>query len=234
MKTIIGIIPARGGSKGIPRKNIKKIGGRPLIDWTIDAALSSQSLDRVIVSTDDEEIARISEDCGADVPFIRPKKLASDTATSFSVVNHAVKWLGMNEKVSVDCIMLLQPTSPLRTAEDIRNAIDLMKKSDAPAVVSVCETANHPCLMKRIDQQGRIKPYLNDCDTTSRRQDLPKVFELNGALYLNSWPILQREKMFVPDGARAYIMPPERSVDIDTPLQFTLAEILLKKRIFKK
>jgi CMP-N,N'-diacetyllegionaminic acid synthase len=229
MTSIIGIIPARGGSKGIPRKNIKTIAGRPLIDWTIGAALDSRSLDRVIVSTDDAEIARVAEDCGAEVPFIRPKKIASDSATSFSVVDHAVTWLINDGLATPDSVMLLQPTSPLRTAEDICGAITLRRKMNAPAVVSVCETGSHPCLIKKIDKKGRLENYSQNCPEFTRRQDLPKAYILNGALYLNSWAALSREQNFIPEGTGAYIMPPERSIDIDTPLDFALAELLLKR-----
>lgn len=225
---IIGIIPARGGSKGIPGKNIRKIAGKPLIGWTIDAALDSRSLDRVLVSTDDPEIARVAEDCGADVPFIRPARFATDTATSFAVVSHAMGWLEKEDGQSFSRVMLLQPTSPLRTAADICEAIRLQEMLGAPAVVSVCASSGHPYYLKKIDGNGLLENFLDPCPDAVRRQDLPPVYRVNGALYLNSWDVLNTMKNFIPPGTGAYVMPEERSVDIDTPWDFFIAEQLLK------
>jgi len=230
MNNIVGIIPARAGSKGIPRKNIKKIAGKPLIAWTIEAAMESRAIDRVIVSTDDEKILQIANEWGAEVPFIRPKKFATDTTTTFAVVKHAMEWLKKTENISFEYVMLLQPTSPLRTKEDICEAVHLMQKNNAFSVVSVSEAFNHPYLIKKINESGILEDFINNHPEFSQRQQLPKVFTLNGAIYLLKWEVLNKRQSFTPEGTLAYIMPQERSIDIDTPWDFFIAEQLLKKR----
>lgn len=234
MKGIIGLIPARGGSKGIPGKNIKELAGKPLIAWTIEAALGSNELNRVIVSTDDKNIVHIAKEWGAEVPFIRPENLASDTATSFSVVEHTMDWLDREEDISPEYVMLLQPTSPLRTTEDISGVIHLMQKRNAASVVSVCEAINHPYLIKKINDDGTLENFIKKTPKFSRRQELPQAFTLNGAIYLHKWETLKQEKSFIPPWTLAYIMPRERSIDIDTPWDFFLAEQILRETINRK
>ena len=233
-KKVIAIIPARGGSKGIPKKNIRLLAGKPLIAWTIEAALGTNELNRVIVSTDDKNIVHIAKKWGAEVPFIRPENLASDIATSFSVVKHTIDWLEKEEDISPEYVMLLQPTSPLRTTEDIRGVIHLMQKHNAVSVVSVCEAINHPYLIKKICDDGTLENFIKKTPKFSRRQELPQAFVLNGALYLHKWETLNKEKNFIPPGTLAYIMPQERSIDIDTPWDFFLAEQVLREKNRKK
>lgn len=170
MNTILGLIPARGGSKGIPRKNIKLLAGKPLIAWTIEAALDSSCFARLIVSTDDAEIASVARQYGAEVPFLRPAELASDAASSMDVVLHGLDWLAQAAQSLPGLVMLLQPTSPLRTPEDIQAAITLQTEKNAEAVVSVCEAAHPVQWLRRLGPEGELLPYQTDPEL-SRRQD---------------------------------------------------------------
>lgn len=227
---ITGIITARGGSKGIPGKNIRLLAGKPLIAWTIEAALASSSLHRVIVSTDDADIARIAAEWGAEVPFLRPAELATDTARHADVIAHALQWLETADGQMPEYFLLLQPTLPFRTADDIEGAIAMKRIHHADAVVSVTEVKQHPYLMKRVLQDGTIATFMESDIPYLRRQDLPPLYILNGAIYLlRSATFLQQRTVF-PDGACAYIMPQEHSHDIDTPMDFFIAQLILEHR----
>ena len=230
MSETIGLITARGGSKSIPQKNIKMLAGKPLIAWTIEAALQSKELSRVIVSTDDEKIAEVARQWGADVPFMRPDELAQDNSSSISTVLHALNWLAENEGGYPEYIMLLQPTSPFRTAEDIRQSIDLAGKHRAAAVVSVCEAECHPYICQRILEDGTLADFMTTEIKYLRRQDLPSAYAVNGAIYLNQCSSLLRDQKFLPSGSIAYIMPSERSLDVDTMWDWHLAELIIKDR----
>jgi len=233
--SIVAVVPARGGSKSVPRKNIRVIGGKPLIAWTIEAALKCRSLGRVITSTDDDEIAQIARQFGAEVPFLRPVDLASDTATSVDVVLHALDWLQQNEHAQPDFVMLLQPTSPLRTAEDIEAAVVLQREKQAEAVVSVCETAHPPQWLKRFGPNGELLPWESGVELEpSRRQEAALAYQQNGAIYLVKTVTLSRARTFLPERTFGYVMPPERSVDIDSPWDFYLAELILKDKCASK
>jgi CMP-N,N'-diacetyllegionaminic acid synthase len=228
MTNILALIPARGGSKGVPGKNIKTMAGKPLIAWTISAAQDVRSL-RTMVSTDDEDIARISRQYGASVPFMRPADLSTDTAGSVDVVLHALDWLHVNEGFSPEFILLLQPTSPLRTSADIQAAMELQKKKNANAVVSVCPAA-HP-VSWLIDMQGDGKVMTSpDANRESRRQDANLQYQLNGAMYLVRTSAFYEERKFITQNTFAYVMPPERSIDIDSPWDFYLADLILKDK----
>lgn len=224
--TVFALIPARGGSKGIPRKNIRKIAGKPLIAWTIEAALASPGIDAAVVSTEDAEIAEVGRAWGAEVPFLRPAELAADETPGIDPVLHAITMLPQ-----YDAVVLLQPTSPLRATGDIDGVLTLAAKAGAPAVVSVCEPQHHPNWMYRIDAQGRLDPLLPR-PKVSRRQDLPPVYALNGAIYYARTDWLQRTRSFVAADTLGYPMPSERSVDIDGPLDWHLAEMLLGSGVF--
>ena len=228
MTEIVGLIAARGGSKGIPRKNIKPLAGKPLIAWTIEAAQQSQALSRLILSTDDEEIADVGRRFGAEVPFLRPLPLAADDTLAIDVVEHALDWLAKDQDCRPDYLLLLQPTSPLRTSEDIIGAIHLAEEHNAEAVVSVCPADSHPFLIKRLTEQGTLEDFVSTDQVDLRRQALPPAYALNGAIYLNRPSSLMTHRSFLPPGTHAWEMPPERSVDIDTPWDFRLAELLLK------
>lgn len=221
---IFALISARGGSKGIPRKNIRRIAGKPLIAWTIEAALSSRMLDAVVVSTDDEEIAEVARRWGAQVPFLRPTYLAQDDSPGIDPVLHAI-----NHLPGFDAVILLQPTSPLRTTEDIDVCVGLARDMQAPSVVSVSEPVKHPYWMYRLGADQRLQTLI-DVPPISRRQELPPVYALNGALYYARSDWLKQHRTFVTAETVAYVMPPERSVDLDTLLDWKLAEILLKER----
>ena len=228
---IIGLIPARGGSKGIPGKNIKDLAGKPLIAWTIEVALNSKVCSRLIVSTDSQEIKKIANEWGAEVPFIRPKPLASDTATSISVVNHAIGYLRNEGIKESDYILLLQPTSPLRNEEDIQNAITIGKSKHAEAIISVTEAHNHPYKTHMITPKGVLQRFFKNNSDNERRQDLPPAYAENGAVYLNKISSLLEKKTFIPENQTfPYIMPINRSLDIDNPWDLYLAELILRDK----
>ncbi len=228
MGEVVGLITARGGSKGVPRKNLKLLAGKPLIAWTIESARQSRRLDRVIVSTEDEEIADISRRWGAEVPFMRPVELAQDDSPHILVVEHAIRWLQEHDEGSLSRLLLLQPTSPLRTAEDIDAAIELAESRDAEAVVSVCQTEHHPYLVKRILPDGTLDDFMKPDLAYPRRQDLPPAYALNGAIYLSRIESLLSSRTFLPKGIFPYIMPPERSLDINSAWDFYVAELVLR------
>ena len=227
MNRVLGLITARGGSKGIPGKNLRLVAGRPLIAWTLEAARASRRLDRIVLSTDDPEIAEVGRQVGAEVPFLRPAKLANDRSPVIDASLHALQWLEKMENYIPMYGMLLQPTSPLRTAEDIDAAIGLAEKQNADAVVSVTSVDRHPYLLKVMDENGRLAPFMKPEFAGSRRQDLPPVVGLNGAIYLVRRTVLRELKTWCPAGALAYIMPAERSLDVDTPWDLRLADLLL-------
>jgi CMP-N-acetylneuraminic acid synthetase len=230
MSEIIGLITARGGSKGIPRKNIVPLGGKPLIAWTIEAALASRRLSRVLVSTEDAEIAQVAATWGAEVPFIRPIELAQDTTPHILVMEHALRWLDEAAGLRPEYLLLLQPTSPFRAPEDIDAAIALAEAHAAIGVVSVCEMERHPYLAKRILADGTLSEFMTADTPLLRRQDWPPAYALNGALYLNRRESLLRDRTFLPPGTLGYVMPPERSLDVDTPWDLHLAELVLRDR----
>lgn len=184
MNKIVAIIPARGGSKGVPRKNIREIAGKPLIAWTIETALLCEMLDRVIVSTEDEEIAKIANQCGAGVPFLRPLDIAQDNTPDLPVYQHALSWLNEHEKYCPDIIVWLRPTAPLRIVEDIEGAIKLLTETKADCVRTVCKAEHHPYWMKQLNG-NRLLHFLEGIEETKkyyRRQLLPPVYRLNGAV----------------------------------------------------
>jgi N-acylneuraminate cytidylyltransferase/CMP-N,N'-diacetyllegionaminic acid synthase len=228
-KTILGLIPARGGSKGLPRKNLRLLCGKPLIAWSIEQALASKYLDRILVSTDDREIVEISKKYGAEVPFLRPKELASDKARSIDVILHAIDWVENNDK-PYDLLMLLQPTSPLRTGEDINKAIELLFEKGAISIVSVCEVNHHPYWSNVLPADGCMKKFIKPKIMHKNRQELPIFYRLNGAIYLAYWNYLKQKKSFFGDKTFAYIMPKNRSIDIDEEIDLILSEVLINKK----
>ncbi|MFZ4123967.1 MAG: cytidylyltransferase domain-containing protein, partial [Candidatus Planktophila sp.] len=209
---VLALIPARGGSKGLPRKNVLEVGGHPLIAWTISAAKKSKYVSDVIVSTDDEEIKSVSLRYGAKVPFLRPVDLSSDTAKSIDVALHALQFF-QNE--AYDLLVFLQPTSPLRTAQDIDEAIEQMVTKGAASCVSICEVQQSPYLMYTIGADGGLNSILPATGWT-RRQDFPAVYALNGAIYVSLCQRLLSARSFFDDATVGHIMPFMRSVDIDT------------------
>lgn len=226
---ILAVITARSGSKSVPRKNIAPLGGKPLIAWTIEAALGAPSLDRVVVSTDDEEIAEVSRTWGAEVPFMRPSELAEDASPHIPVVQHAVDWIETHGEDFPDWIMLLQPTTPFRTSEDLEAAVRMIQYGACDSVLSVCEAATHPFLAKRISPEGRIEDFVQVPEGYLARQALPPAYALNGALYLVRRDVLMEQGTFQTQQTCAYIMPAERSLDIDTAWDLALANGVLQQ-----
>ncbi len=227
MTTVLGLIPARGGSKGVPRKAVKAMAGKPLIGWTIEAALGCADLDRVVVTTEDTEIMEVAERFGAEVPFRRPMALAGDATPGIEPVLHALQWLAEQDDYRPDWILLLQPTSPLRTSGDIGAAIALATERGADSVVGVTEADPHPLWTKAVDDDGLLDEWLPDDGGHTRRQDLPPLVALNGAIYLTRRDVLLDRRSWYGDRTAAYLMPPERSLDIDTPWDFRLADLVL-------
>jgi len=223
---ILAIIPARGGSKTIPRKNIKLLNGKPLIYYTIKESIKSKYLGRIIVSTEDKEISEISKKYGAEV-IERPEELAKDETPTIDVIFHVLQVIKA-ENFEPGLVVLLQPTSPLRNAQDIDNAIELFLKNDCESVVSVCEV-EHSLYWSFEIENRYLKPIFGGKYLNMRRQDLPKVYTPNGAIYVSTPEILRKYKSFYCSKTIPYIMPPERSVDIDNEIDFMLAELLMRK-----
>lgn len=221
----LAIILARGGSKRLPRKNILPLAGKPMISWTIEAALKSKFVNKVVVSSDDAEILEISLHLGADI-IERPKFLATDTASSFDSIKHVIE-----NSPSFEYIILLQPTSPLRTMKHINEAITLLENKQADAVISVNETEYSPLWMNTLDNDQSLEHFLHTAVVNSRSQDLPKYYRLNGAIYIcKTERLLQEKSFFIYNKIFAYIMDRESSVDIDEQLDFQIAELLLRKK----
>ncbi|MBI96449.1 acylneuraminate cytidylyltransferase [bacterium] len=222
---ILAIIPARGGSKGIPRKNILEIAGKPLIAHSILTALKVKLIDKLIVSTDDEEISDISKHYGADVPFLRPKDYAKDDSPGYLTALHAI-----SEFPSYSDILLLQPTSPLRNIEDIEGIIKLRQKSKAKSAVSVTYSWSHPEWCYTLNKNSmNLTSFLKKKDIFHNRQNLDSTYIPNGALYFCNSKWLQSSKKFIGEDTKAFIMPPERSIDIDSHLDWFFAEKLLER-----
>lgn len=225
-KTVLAIIPARGGSKGIPRKNIVPLAGKPLIAWSIEAAKKSKYIDRLILSSEDEEIINIASEWGCDIPFVRPVELAQDETPMVEPILHALDTL----KDNFFYIVLLQPTSPLRNVTDIDDCIELCHKNQAPACVSITEADKSPYWMYQLDETGHLLPLLKSETQHSRRQDIPQVYILNGAIYVAEADFIRRHRSFITDETVTYLMPRERSLDLDTDLDLKICEILLSNK----
>lgn len=224
---VVAIIPTRGGSKGIPQKNIQKLDGKPLMAYSIEAALESNKISRVIVSTDDPKIAKIAKKFGAEVPFLRPKELAQDDSPTYLALQSVVKYLENVECYSVTMIVLIQPTSPLRKTDRIDETIEKLLKTGADSAATVCCVKDHPCWSFTIDGD-RLRPFSNEGTKIYRRQDLPKAYALNGAVYAVRRSVLFEQNTVLGKDSRAVIMPEEESIDIDSYFDFFLAEMVLK------
>ena len=229
---ILALVTARGRSKTIPRKNLARLGGKSLISWTLDLARDCSDLDRVVVSTDDEEIAEEARRRGAETPFLRPSALARDESTSMGAALHALNWLDEHQGYRPHYLMLLQPTSPFRISEDIEKTLALARDHAADSVVSVCPVHHHdPKLLMRINAEGRMTPYDGASNAPVRRQDLPPVYALNGAVFLVRRDFLLERRKWYDERTYAYVMPAERSMDIDTPWELYVADLIMKDRM---
>ncbi len=229
-KRVLAIITARGGSKGVPRKNVKDFGGKPLIAYTIDIAKRSKAITDLIVSTDDQEIAEIAGKLGVEIPFIRPAELAQDNTPHLPVVQHAITHMENARGYTYDYIVILQPTSPFRLVEDIDETIALIEKTDADSAVSIVEieSGKHPMKAKRLDGQN-VLPYFMDEPEGRRRQDLPPAYRRSGHVYVMKRDLFMKENKLFGNHIVGHIVPQERYVDIDTEFDWVTAEYMLRK-----
>ena len=220
--SFLAIIPARGGSKGLPGKNIKELCGKPLVVWSIEAGLNSKYLDEVMVSTDDEKIAEISKKYDANVPFLRPSELASDTATTFDTVKHTIDYYKNELKKEFDYIVLLEPTSPLREVCDIDMAIEILLESKADSIVGIC------------NENGLISGYENKDMRVLRRQDIKDVYFFEGTIYVSKTDVLLDKKTFYHDNTIGYEVPKYKSLEIDDIEDFVMVEAIMNYKGYKK
>lgn len=229
---VLTLIPARGGSKGIPRKNIRDLGGKPLLSYTIEAARSSRSLrgQDIVCSTDSVEICRVAKEHGADVPFLRPPELATDEATSAAVAIHALEWMRANRERTYDYLLLLQPTSPLRSSFHIDEALGILLETGGDSVVSVCEAHQRPHHMMVVNDHRFLSPLMPDSAHYSRRQDMPRVYVTNGAIYCTRVEWLVNRRSFVGESCIPYVMSRWCSVDIDDEYDWDMAEHLIRRQ----
>jgi CMP-N,N'-diacetyllegionaminic acid synthase len=222
---VLGLIPARGGSKGVRNKNIREVGGKPLIAWTIAAGGASKYIDRLVLSSDDPRIIDVAKSHGCDVPFVRPADLATDEADAMLVVRHALSALPEH----YEFIVLLQPTSPLRATADIDGALELCVRTGAQSCVSVCEPDKSPYWMFTMTDDGVVSPLITSDRLSGRRQDNPAVYALNGAIYVGRTERIAAGETFVGAKTVGYVMPKERSFDIDTELDLRIVDNLLNQ-----
>jgi len=228
-KTFLGLIVARGNSKGVKRKNIRQVLGRPLLAYTAQAAIESKYLDQVVLSTEDDEIAKIGNDFGVQVPFMRPPKLAQDDTSSAAVVSHAIlelKLLGQE----FDYIFLLQPTSPLRNSRDIDGCVQFCIDNQAASCVSVTAFEKSPTWLYEKADNGKLSSFFDSKTRDLRRQDSPKLFSLNGAMFLIETKTFLKEEKFILKNTLGYEMPIERSLDIDSEYDLKLFELLMAEK----
>lgn len=216
------MIGARGGSKRVPGKNLRIVGGRPLIEWTFDVARSSPSVSRVVLSTDDDGIAEVGKRAGIDVPFRRPADLSGDEATSEAFVLHTIDWLEAKEGYRPDAVMLLQPTSPLRRVEDVESALSLFKSQQADLVASVTRASGATKVLRRVTPEGRLSGW-------SEHTPMSESFVLNGAIYIARADVIRAGHGFIGANAFAYVMPSTRSLDIDDEQDMQAADAILRR-----
>ena len=228
MLSVLGLIPARGGSKGIPRKNVRPLGGKPLLQYTADAALASRRLTHVVLSTDDEEIARVGRACGLDVPFMRPAELADDSTPTLPVVHHALRWFASRGRI-FDAVCLLQPTNPLRRADLIDRCIDQFDRSGADCVITVLPVPAeyNPHWVYLLAPDGSLRLATGEGAPIPRRQDLPPAFHREGSVYVSrSTTVLVSHTLF-GDRVVGHVIDARESVNIDDPEDWARAEVML-------
>ncbi|MHA1797326.1 MAG: acylneuraminate cytidylyltransferase family protein [Candidatus Helarchaeota archaeon] len=228
---IICVICARGGSKGLPRKNIKKLCGKPLIYYTLDVAKKCEYIDDIIVSTEDDEIAKIVEDFGIPVPYKRPKELALDTTEINPVIRHAVLWAKENLKKNWDIIINLSVTCPLRNVEDLKKSIETFVDNDYENLFTVTESINNPYFnIVEWKKDGKIRLVKELRKHIYRRQDAPRTYDQNGSIFLYKWDVLMNKDTEFNEKTGIYVMPRERSIDIDDLFDFKLVEFIIKEK----
>lgn len=222
---ILAVIPARGGSKGVPRKNIREVGGKPLIVWTIEEAKKSKYIDRLILSSEDKEIIEVAEQWGCEVPFVRPTRIAQDNTPGIEPVLHAIE-----EMPGYDYFILLQPTSPLRKVEDIDGCISFCINKNALSAVSVTKIDKNPKWIFNVSREKKLMSFYKNTDIPEGRQSNNPVYVLNGAVFIAAIKWLIQHKTFIDNSTLAYLMAAERSIDIDTEIDMIIADTLLRKQ----
>jgi N-acylneuraminate cytidylyltransferase len=227
-KSFLAVIPARGGSRALPKKNVMPIAGKPMIAWTIEEAKKSKYIDKLILSSEDPEIINISKYYGCEAPFIRPNELSKDDVPAVKAILHAISIFN-----NFDYVIMLQPSSPLRIVEDIDSALEQICKNGNLSLVSVTKVLQHPNWMFTISDQGFLRNINNVEKIIAQRQELSIVYLLNGAIQIAETRFLRKNNNFFSDETAAFIMPQERSFEIDTELDFVLVELLLKRSLLK-
>lgn len=221
---ILGLIPARGGSKGVPKKNIRMVAGKPLIAYAIECGLKCPSIDRVVVSTDNEEIATIAKQYGAEIPFMRPVEIAADTTPMLPVLQHAVQEIEQESNEKVEFIVLIDSTAPLRIPDDIEQALTICKQEDCDAVISVNEAHRNPYFNMVKEENGYARLVCEPDRPVGRRQDAPVVYDVNTVVWIWKRHALMEEQARIPKRTKLYLVPRERSIDIDTEFDFQILE----------
>lgn len=227
---ILAVITARGGSKGIPRKNLALCGGKPLVAWSITAALNSRLVDRLVVSTDDAEIAETARQYGAEVPFLRPAEIAGDASPHVLAVQHAVGRMQELTGESYAYTVLIQPTSPLILAEDIDSAIELALRQQADSVITVHDAKEHPYYTRVFGKDGCLDYMMPEGLSVGYRQDLPAAYAQSGAVFVMRTAVMFTRNVLETERPHAYVIPPERALDIDDPWDLYLADLILSDR----
>jgi N-acylneuraminate cytidylyltransferase len=232
---VLAVVPARGGSKGLPHKNLLLLGGRPLVAHAVQTALEASLTSRVLCSTDDPHIADVARDAGAEVPFLRPAHLAQDRTEDWPVFVHALDWLEQYDGWVADLIVNLRPTSPLRTPSHVDRAIRLLLESGVDSVKAICLARQHPHKMWLRQPDGRIQPFLKTPFRTSRGPDVPRaeledVYWQNGVVDVTRREVIREQRVMIGHRAAGLVTEPEDSIDIDTPLDLALAEVLFARR----
>lgn len=227
---VVGMIFARGGSKGVPRKNLRLLGGKPLLAHAIDAARASRTIDRVIVSTDDPEIAEVAKQCGAEVPFMRPSELAHDDSPEWLAWQHALRTLSTNDQRKIDVFASIPPTSPLRSSQDIDASVQALQAGDADIVITVKAADRNPYFnMVWVDEEGYARLVIESEGKVHRRQDAPLVYDVTTVAYAARPEFVLRANSIFEGRVKAVVVPAERALDIDTELDFQFAEFLMTR-----
>lgn len=230
---VLFIITARGGSKGVPRKNIKLLGGMPLIAYKIISAQKCRYEKRVIVSTEDDEIASISKKYGAEVPFMRPEELATDSASSMDAVLHAMNWIEENDERIYDYVCLLEPSSPFASYQDLDEALKMLDECKGDTLLGMKEVGVTTNFIHSLDKEGGLSKFYYALEDLSslRRQDQQREYTMNGCMYISRWDYFIRKKMFHSVKSIPYIMPEEKSIEIDTLFDYEIAKMLIENKI---
>ena len=233
-KRVLSLILARSGSKGLPKKNIRLLQGKPLIAWSIEASKNSFYIDDLLVSTDSKEIADIAKQYGAEAPFLRPANLASDSASTIDAIIHALDWLESRNRY-YEIIVLLEPTSPLREPEDINRCLEMMQENRVSSVVSVSQVENmHPMFLFHLGEEKKLHPYSQKQPNSVRRQDITPLFFLDGSVYCSEIDALRARKGFYHEDTSGYVVPKWKSLEIDDEDDFVMVEALMKMRLLNR